>query len=64
MKKIICAIFFTLIIFLTSKTYAAGTISISCNKSNLKIGDEFALSISLTREQDCITNSKSYSRYK
>ena len=40
MKKIIGTLFFTLIIFLTSKTYAAGSVNVSCNKSNIKIGDE------------------------
>lgn len=51
MKKIkvyMCVIFFILILLVSCKVKAAGTISLSSSKSTVNVGDEFSISVNLS----------------
>lgn len=47
-KIIITIIIFAIIIFLTTKTQAVGSVSLSSSKSKLKVGEEFTISVNLS----------------
>lgn len=48
MKKYISIIIFTIVIMLSIKVNAAGTISLSSGSSEVKVGDEFSISVNLS----------------
>lgn len=64
MKKTIISIIFLAIILITPKVYAAGNVSLYANKTSVNVGEEFTVSISLSRSTSCFTYSKNNSRYK
>ena len=64
MKKTIGTLFFAIIVLIATKSYATGIVNVSCDKPKVKIGEEFNISVTLTRCRDCIINCKSISRHK
>lgn len=63
MKKTIFSLIFVLVLIIAPKVHAAGNVSLSANKTNVNIGEEFTVSISFSRCTGCLSYSKSYSRY-
>lgn len=59
MKKIFLSITFFAVLLITPKVYAAGNVKLTANKTVVNIGEEFTVSISLSRGTDCIFNCKS-----
>ncbi len=61
MKKIriyLCIIFFMIILLVSGKVKAAGTISLSASKSTVNVGDEFSVSVNLSGASVATLTSK------
>ena len=56
MKKTIGFAIFMAIIFITNIVYGAGSISLSASKSSVTVGEEFTVSINLSRSIHCKPN--------
>lgn len=49
MKKIITIATFLITIFITNIVYGAGSVSLSASKSSVTVGEEFTVSVNLSR---------------
>lgn len=63
MKRIITITTFLITIFIANITYAAGSVSLSSSKSSVTVGEEFTVSVNLSRCINCKFNSKNKRRH-
>ena len=64
MRKIIGNIIFVAILLISTKAYATGNVGLWTDKTSVNVGEEFKISISLSRSGCSITNGKNYNRHK
>ena len=63
MKKTIGIAIFMAIIFITNIVYGAGSVSLSASKSSVTVGEEFTVSVNLSRSIHRELNCQSKRRY-
>lgn len=56
MKKIISIIIFLITMFITNIVYGAGSVSLSASKASVTVGEEFTVSVNLSRSINCKLN--------